>query len=141
MNWEEQLGIKFTAFIAGIVGGVISLTYETKLSFIRALTLIFVGGITSGYSFNAIAHYWNVHNTWSGLFGFTIGLMSMRLVDTIINIGDLVRKNPAVILSIPKLLADLKDVRNITNSNGDNGGNVTDISPTREGRSERGKVD
>lgn len=138
MNWEEQLGLKFTAFISGIVGGIISLTYETKLSFIRALTLIFAGGITAGYSFNAIEHYWNMSHQAMGLFSFTIGLVAMRLIDTVIKIGDLIRKDPSVILSGPKILSELKDVGNITINSGNNSNTSVSIPPTREGSDEGG---
>jgi len=127
MNWEEQLGLKFTAFVAGIVGGIISLTFETKLSFIRALTLIFVGGITAGYCFNAAEHYLGMSHQAMGLFSFTIGLISMRIVTIIMNIGNLVQKDPAVILSLPKVLADLKNVRSITINSGDNSTSSTNI--------------
>jgi hypothetical protein len=130
MNWEEQLGLKFSAFTAGIVGGIISLTFETKLSFIRALTLIFVGGITAGYSFNAAVHYLGMSHEAMGLFSFTIGLISMRLVNTIMNIGRVIQNDPSVILSIPKILTELKDVRNSTIDSRNNGNvNVNILTP------------
>lgn len=139
MNWEEQLGLKFTAFIAGIVGGIISLTFETKLSFIRALTLIFVGGITAGYSFNAAEHYLGMSHQAMGLFSFTIGLIAMRLINILMNVAAHAQKDPTVILSIPKFLAGLKDVRDITINNGNSSGSVTNISTPREGSSEGGE--
>ena len=133
MSWEEYLGLKFTAFIAGIVGGIISLTFETKLSFIRALMLIFVGGITAGYTFAAAEHYFSLSPHVTGLFGFTSGLISMRLVGTVINLADLVKRNPAVILSIPKFIAGLKDEsRTTTNDSGDSGDVGTSVQPTGE---------
>lgn len=131
MNWEEQLGLKFTAFIAGIVGGIVSLTFEAKLSFIRALTLILVGGSTAGYSFEFVYHYFNVKTQVSGFFGFCIGLISMRLVNGLIVIGNSIQKNPAMLLSIPKFFQFLKDEsRTNTINNGNSSNTNSDLHST-----------
>lgn len=137
MNWEEQLGLKFSAFVAGIVGGIISLTYENKLSFIRALTLIIVGGVTAGYGFVAIDLYFKLSHQWAGFFGFLIGLISMRLVDSVIGLANLVRQNPAIILSLLRITSGAKN-GNITSNNSNTGGDSSSVHSSGEGRSETG---
>lgn len=109
MNFEQVLGIKLSAFIAGLIGGLVSLTYEQNLSPLRALVLILTGGVTAGYAFTASEHYWSLHPTTTGIASFGLGLVSMRLIDTTIGIADVVRKRPALLLSIPALLKAFKD--------------------------------
>ena len=133
MNWEEQLGLKFTAFFAGIIGGVISLTFEAHLSFLRALTLILIGGSTAGYSFAFADHYLNIDHKISGFFGFTIGLVSMRLVNVLISLANAIQKEPVLLLSIPKIFEALKNgFRDTTNSDGNISSASVNIYAPRE---------
>ena len=133
MNWEELLGIKITAFIAGLIGGVVSLTFEAKLSFGRAVTLILVGGSTSGYAF-AFAHsYFAVKPEVSGFFGFCIGLVSMKLINILLSVIAIIQKNPVVLLSAPKFFQAMQNGANdSTNINGDSIKSDTNIHTTRE---------
>lgn len=103
MNWEEYLGLKISAFIAGIVGAVISLTYEEKLSFWRAIFLIFAGGVTAGYGFKGAQTWLGFSDNLSGFFGFLLGLISMRLVDSVLQLANLLKKNPKLLLTLPEL--------------------------------------
>ena len=138
MNWEEQLGIKFTAFIAGLVGGIVSLTFEAKLSFRRALTLILVGGSVAGYSF-AFAHaYFQIKPEISGFFGFCTGLISMKLVNALLSLAAMIQKDPTMLFSIPKFFQALKDgsTYNANNNGGDSKPSV-DIQPPRESSTNR----
>lgn len=109
MNWEQQLGINLTSFIAGLIGGLISLTYEHKVTPLRAITLISTGGVTAGYAFSAAEHYFSLHPSIQGIFSFGIGLVAMRVIDTVIKTMDIIHKDPALILSYSKLLKNLKD--------------------------------
>lgn len=135
MNWEEQLGLKFTAFIAGVVGGIISLTFEAQLSFKRAITLILVGGSTAGYSFEFAHAYFAIKPQISGFFGFCIGLISMKLVNTLLSVGTMIQKDPSVLLSIPKFFQALKDGFNTDNSisSRDDSQSSTDIHTAGKG--------
>lgn len=126
MNWEEQLGIKVSALVAGLVGGIISLTFEQKLSFGRAVFLIFTGGVTSGYSFALAQHHFGLTPELGGVFGFTTGLVSMRLVNTIMSIAELISKNPRMLLSIFNVIKN----GNTTGNSGDRSNSESDIHPT-----------
>lgn len=48
------------------------------------------------------------HNL-AGVFGFGIGLVSMRIIDILIRLADAVRKNPSLLLSYSKLLKAFKN--------------------------------
>lgn len=49
MDFEQQFGIKLSVLLAGLIGGVVSLTYETKITFYRALLLIVSGASVAAY--------------------------------------------------------------------------------------------
>lgn len=130
MNFEQVLGIKLTPFIAGLIGGLVSLTYEQNLSPQRALVLVLTGGVTAGYSFTALEYHWALHPTTMGVASFGLGLVSMRLIDTVIALADIVRKRPALLLSISELLKAFKDGSN-TGSNSGTGSDFTSMDAPR----------
>lgn len=129
MNFEEAFGIRLSAFVAGLIGGLISLTYEHQLSPIRALALILAGGVTAGYSFTALEYYWNLHPTTTGIASFGLGLVSMRLIDALIGAADvakdlvlrfarLVWEKPALLLSISDLVKTIKNGSSTSSNSG-----------------------
>lgn len=83
MNIEEQLGIKLSVLVAGLIGGIVSLTYETRLSFSRALLLIVGGASTAAYLHPLMAHYFSLDNQFSSGVGFVLGLVSMKIINFI----------------------------------------------------------
>ncbi len=111
MNLEEQLAIKLSSFIAGIAGGIISLTFEHQLSALRALLLIFAGGTTAGYAFKGIEVYYQANPNLSGVVGFALGLTSMKLISILMSVVEAARKDPSILLSYAKLIRALKDDR------------------------------
>lgn len=137
--WEEQLGLKFSALVAGIVGGIISLTFEQRLSFMRAVLLIFTGGITSGYAFNFCQHVWGMSDELSGFFGFVMGLVSMRLIGSLIKVAEQVKENPATVLSFVELFKAIKYGSNIPNPRS-NSSNNPDIHATGKTTNEEPKI-
>lgn len=145
MNWEELLGIKPTAFLGGLVGGLIALTYEEKISFGRAVLLILAGGFTSGYAFVIADDYWHLKHSFAGVFGFGMGLISMRVVDLIILASQhafeivkkafvLIRKDPSLVLSYTKLLKAIKDDGMSSSANSSTSRNVSNMDTTRKSR-------
>lgn len=150
MNLEELLGIKVSALLGGLVGGLISLTYEEKISFGRAVLLILCGGFTSGYAFVLANDYWQLKHSYSGIFGFGIGLISMRIVDLIIlasqhaleiskRIFLVVQKNPSLIFSYSKLIKVIKDGGLSSTDNGNTRNSVPNLDATRKGRKKTSK--
>lgn len=83
MNIEQILGLKFSVLLAGLIGGIVSLTYEEKISFKRALLLILVGASTAAYLQPIAEHIAGLSENFSTGLGFVLGLVSMKIIDTI----------------------------------------------------------
>lgn len=93
MNIEQQLGIKLSVLVAGLVGGIVSLTYEEKISFQRAVLLIVAGASTAAYLQPLAEHYMSIPENFSSGLGFVLGLISMKLIDSVmINATNLLNK-------------------------------------------------
>jgi hypothetical protein len=85
MNLETQLGIKLSVLVAGLIGGVVSLTYETKLSFQRALLLIVSGAATAAYLQPLFEHILSLDARFSSGAGFILGLVSMKVINFLVS--------------------------------------------------------
>jgi hypothetical protein len=83
MNIEQQLGIKLSVLVAGLIGGIVSLTYEEKISFKRAILLIITGASTAAYLQPLAEHYVQIPENLSSGLGFILGLISMRVIDVV----------------------------------------------------------
>lgn len=84
MDIEQQLGIKLSVLVSGLIGGIVSLTYETKISFLRALFLIAGGASTAAYLQPIAQHYIGLPEQFSTGLGFVMGLVSMKIIEFLI---------------------------------------------------------
>lgn len=80
MDFEQQFGIKLSVLLAGFIGGVVSLTYETKITFYRALLLIISGAAVAAYLQPLAEHWMNLPENLSTALGFVLGLVSMKVI-------------------------------------------------------------
>lgn len=120
MSFEHIFGMKLSALVAGLVGGLVALTHEDKMSPIKAIVFILAGGVTAGYSFTALEHWYGLHPSTTGIASFSLGLVSMRLIEILLALAIAVRQEPTLLLSLPQLFKTIKDGRN-TSDNGDSG--------------------
>ena len=132
MNWEEQLGIKLSATVAGVIGGLVSLTFEQKLSFFRAVLLLFSGGVTAGFTAPITVEHLGFTPNWGGAIAFTIGLFAMRIISVLMRILDMVKENPSILLSMSKFLALLKNDSNNSSSSRNRSDDKSSVHSTRE---------
>lgn len=84
MDFEQQLGIKLSVLISGLVGGIVSLTYEERISIQRATLLIAGGAATAAYLQPMAEHYIGIPDKFSAGLGFVLGLVSMKIIDFVI---------------------------------------------------------
>lgn len=71
------------------------------------------------------------HNL-AGVFGFGIGLVSMRIIDILIRLADAIRKNPSLLLSYVKLLKAFKNDGNSSTTSSGGSGTITDVNSAGE---------
>jgi len=100
MNWEEAYGIKISVVVSGIVGGIISLTYEQRISFLKALIMIFTGGATTALTYPALEAYFSINPAFANAVGFFLGLIAMRLIDVTLSLVDKIKSNPVLLLHL-----------------------------------------
>lgn len=81
MDFEQQLGIKLSVLVAGLIGGIVSLTYHTKISFKRAVLLILTGASTAVYLQPIAEHTLGFPERFSTAVGFITGLVSMKIIN------------------------------------------------------------
>lgn len=98
MNLEEQLGIKLSVLIAGLVGGIVSLTYHEKTSFSRAILMITSGAATAAYLQPFAQSYFDLPEQFSVGLGFVLGLVSMRVIKALLTSSDKLLKDPLTLL-------------------------------------------
>ena len=93
-----EMGITLPFLLAGSMGAVTSLVYEKQLSFKRALLLILVGAVSSAYLSPLVAVQLGLSDTVSNMSAFITGLLSMRIIGALLEIGDKLKNNPAKII-------------------------------------------
>lgn len=81
MDFEQQLGFKLSVLLSGLIGGIVSLTHETKISTYRALLLILGGASTAAYLQPVAQHYLGLPEQFSTGLGFIMGLVSMKIIE------------------------------------------------------------
>lgn len=155
MNWEEHLGVKISVLVSGIVGGIISLTFEQKISFVKALVMIFTGASTTAVTYPALESYFSIQPAFANGLGFLLGLIAMRLIDLIMAIVDKiapaikfltgyfvdkVKANPAILLN-PSRYGEL--FSGAKPNNGSNNGTPDSVHTTGSATptSEKGPAD
>lgn len=85
---EEQFGLKLSLLTAGVIGGIVSLTFEHGISSKKALMLLGVGGVTAAYVQPTVEFLFNTPPSIASGVAFLLGLTSMRLLKIILDVLD-----------------------------------------------------
>jgi len=113
MTFEEQFGIKVSVLAAGLVGGIVSLTFEQKISAVRAVLLILTGCSTAVYVHPLIESYYNTSPDIGPGISFIISLVSMRVIKRVL---DTIDKVPLTSLTSKFLNGFTNDKSNRSNN-------------------------
>lgn len=90
-----QLGLKISTLIAGLVGGLISLSYQKQMKWYKAVAIIIVGGITAAYTTPLLVTLFSMGQPLEHSLAFIMGLLGMRLTTAIIVGIEKIAENPA----------------------------------------------
>ena len=114
------------------MGGILSLTFEEKLSFFRAVLLLFSGGVTAGYSVPVLVEHFSLTQSWAAFISFCLGISAMRIINVFIAILEIIKKDPTLILSlVPFFKSNYKNGGNSVYSS-DTDSNKSDIHTARK---------
>lgn len=99
-NFFEFIGVKPTSLVAGVFGAVASLTYERQISVLRAVILIITGAASAAYLTPLVGGWLELTDNTENAYAFIIGLLSMKIIGGLMNIGDRFRQDPEAFLKI-----------------------------------------
>jgi len=88
MHWLDEIlsafGLTKAPFIAGFIGGVISLRFVKELQgFAGSLIAIAGGAATGGYVSPLVVEYWHLSDSAVGALGFLIGMFGLSLASAV----------------------------------------------------------
>jgi hypothetical protein len=90
----EIPGVKFGVAIAGLAGGVVSLSYVKPLSKWQAFLAVFTGAVCSAYLTPLVVDYFHFSPTAEHGAAFLVGLTAMNIIPGIIKLSDRFKSNP-----------------------------------------------
>lgn len=94
-NILNYVGVSDKLLIAGMIGSLLSLTYEVKPTFKSSLIAIFTGAFTAAYLTPSLV----LDEKIELAIAFVFGIASMRIIGAILEIGEELRKDPFSIFS------------------------------------------
>lgn len=116
MNWLELLEIKLPVLAASLMGAIAALTFEEKVSFVRACGMIVCGAAASSYSNTVVMHFFGLPQHYTNAVAFLVGLVAMNLSRAILQAASKIDADTIMSL-FPKLVR--KNGSNKPNSDSD----------------------
>lgn len=93
MAWEIP-GIKLGLAIAGLAGGVVSLSYVKPLTRWQAILAVFTGAVCAVYLTPLAISYFQLSDAGEHGAAFLLGLTAMNIVPGFIKLSEKFRANP-----------------------------------------------
>lgn len=90
----EIPGVKLGLAIAGLAGGVVSLSYVKPLNKWQAVLAVFTGAVCAAYLTPLAISYFTLSPAGEHGAAFLIGVTSLNLVPGFIKLSDRFRSNP-----------------------------------------------
>lgn len=90
----EIPGIKLGLALAGLAGGVVSLSYIKPLTKWQAFLAVFTGAVSAAYITPLIVNYFSLSSSGEHGAAFLTGLVAMNLIPGIIKLSDRFKTNP-----------------------------------------------
>lgn len=91
--------IKTSILVSATAGSIATLLFEPKISFWRAILLVFSGAGAAVFTCPMVVHYLKIEEHLSHAVTFLLGLLSMKLVGVIMIILDKIKEDPSIILN------------------------------------------
>lgn len=103
LRWWDVMGIQVGTVVAGLIGGILSLSMMPKLTFRKAMTAVLGGGACAAYGTPLVVEYLGVasRNLENGL-AFVLGVVGMHILGGLFTLSDRWRRNPSIDLEAVK---------------------------------------
>ena len=95
--WTDELGVKVSSLVAGLVGGVMALSMMPQLTFRKALAAVIGGGACAAYAPPIIVELISLdnRNLENGL-AFVLGVVGMNILGGLFKISEKWRDKPTL---------------------------------------------
>ncbi len=93
----EELGLRVSSLVAGLVGGVLALSMMPKLTFRKSVTAVIGGGACAGYATPIVADVLSLasRNVENGL-AFVLGVVGMNILGGLFKLSERWRERPTL---------------------------------------------
>lgn len=106
---ETYLSIKVSAVVAGVIGGVISLSFIRDLTLLKAFFAILTGAASAGYITPLIVNGFDLALELEHAVAFLNGFLAMNVLAGIFKVTERFREKP---------LETLRDIKNVSRDGG-----------------------
>jgi hypothetical protein len=95
--WSDELGLKVSSLVAGLIGGVMTMSMMPQLTWRRALTAVFGGGACAAYATPIAAELLGLasRHMENGL-AFVLGVIGMNLLGGVFKLSERWRDRPTL---------------------------------------------
>ena len=95
--WTDELGVKVSSLVAGLIGGVMAMSMMPQLTFRKALTAVLGGGACAAYATPIVAELLNLDSRHleNGL-AFVLGVIGMNILGGIFKLSERWRDRPTL---------------------------------------------
>lgn len=83
-QWLKTIGIEVAFIIAGVFGGIVNISKETKMNFWQKTISIISGGAAANYLTPVFVSFLNINDNTKFGIAFVIGYMGLRSIELLI---------------------------------------------------------
>lgn len=88
-------GLKFATLLAGVAGGVVSLSFIKELTKLQAVTSVVTGALTAGYQTPMAIQYLSLTSPEAqNCAAFVIGLTAMNIIPGLLKLSEMFKRDP-----------------------------------------------
>jgi hypothetical protein len=102
----ELIFQKTGVLLGGMIGAIVALTYESKITITKAFTLLITGTATAYYTSEFAVNYFELDPKHVGAISYILGLIGMRICSAFLSTADYILNHPKILIDIFKKKLD-----------------------------------
>lgn len=92
--FDTLLGVKLDTAVAGLIGGIVSISFLPNLTPMKAALTIITGAASAGYLTPLVQAYFELEGHFENAFAFLIGFMGMNVLAGLFKLSERFRAKP-----------------------------------------------